>query len=132
MTDLASLPAVLQHNDLGTWNIVSDGGADFTAVDWESANPSGLPLWDLWYFLADALRLLDGEEAADSGAFARLFRGEAPASPELFRWTRTAVEALAIPAQVVGKLADSAGSTTDSPTKREAPLSTGPPGEGKP
>jgi hypothetical protein len=105
LSDLAGLPAVLQHNDLGTWNIVSDGGADFTAVDWESANPSGLPLWDLWYFLADALRLLDGEEAADSGAFARLFRGEAAASPELFRWTRIAVEALAIPAQVVGKLA---------------------------
>jgi Ser/Thr protein kinase RdoA (MazF antagonist) len=105
LSDLGGLPAVLQHNDLGTWNIVSDGGADFTAVDWESANPSGLPLWDLWYFLADALRLLDGGEAADSGAFARLFRGEAPASPELFRWTRIAVEALAIPAQVVGKLA---------------------------
>jgi hypothetical protein len=105
LSDLGGLPAVLQHNDLGTWNIVSDGGVDFTAVDWESANPSGLPLWDLWYFLADALRLLDGGEAADSGAFARLFRGEAPASPELFRWTRIAVEALAIPAQVVGKLA---------------------------
>ena len=35
--DLSSLPAVLQHNDLGTWNIISDGRSDFTAVDWESA-----------------------------------------------------------------------------------------------
>ena len=36
----------------------------FTAIDWESANPAGLPLWDLWYFLADALPRLhqsDGE-----------------------------------------------------------------------
>jgi hypothetical protein len=102
---LSGLPAVLQHNDLGPWNIVSDGGSEFTAVDWESANPSGLPLWDLWYFLADALRLLDGEDAADGVAFARLFRGEAASSPELFRWTRTAVEALRIPSQAVGKLA---------------------------
>jgi hypothetical protein len=105
LDDLAALPAVFQHNDLGTWNIMSRGGSDFTALDWESANPSGLPLWDLWYFLADALRMLDGESAADDRAFARLFRGEAKASFELFRWTRTAVEALAIPAQAVGKLA---------------------------
>lgn len=102
---LATVPAVFQHNDLGTWNIVSRGGPDFTALDWESANPSGLPLWDLWYFLADALRMLDGESAADDSAFARLFRGEAQASSELFRWTRTAAEALGIPAQAVGKLA---------------------------
>ena len=105
LNGLSGLPAVLQHNDLGTWNIISDGGSDFTAVDWESANPSGLPLWDLWYFLAHALRLLDGEADGDSGAFARLFRGEAASSPELFRWTRTAVDALGIPADVVGKLA---------------------------
>jgi hypothetical protein len=105
LDDLAGAPAVLQHNDLGPWNIFSGGGSDFTAVDWESANPSGLPLWDLWYFLTAALRLLDGEDAADGGAFARLFRGEAAASPVLFRWTRTAVEALGIPSRAVGKLA---------------------------
>jgi hypothetical protein len=102
---LSDLPAVLQHNDLGAWNIISDGGSDFVALDWESANSSGLPLWDLWYFLADALRLLDGEDADDGRAFARLFRGEAASSPELFRWTREAVEALGIPAEAVGKIA---------------------------
>ena len=80
LTDLSGLPAVLQHNDLGTWNIISNGGSDFTAVDWESANPSGLPLWDLWYFLADALRMIDGGDAVGSGHFARLFRGEAAGS----------------------------------------------------
>jgi hypothetical protein len=105
LAGLDGLPAVLQHNDLGTWNIIGDGRSDFTAVDWESANPSGLPLWDLWYFLADALRLLDGEDATDGSAFARLFRGEAPASDELFRWTRVAVDTLGIPAHAVGKLA---------------------------
>ena len=105
LRELSGLPAVFQHNDLGPWNIISDGGSEFTAVDWESANPSGLPLWDLWYFLAAALPLLDGGDPADGGAFARLFRGKAAASPELFRWTRTAVEALEIPAEAVGKLA---------------------------
>ena len=102
---LSGLPAVLQHNDLGPWNIISEGGSEFTAVDWESANPSGLPLWDLWYFLAHALRLVDGKHGADGTAFSRLFRGEAASSPELFRWTRTAVEALDIPPEAVGRLA---------------------------
>ena len=56
---LPAVPAVLQHNDLGTWNVVTDGRA-FMAVDWESARPDGMPLWDLCYFLADALPRLAG------------------------------------------------------------------------
>lgn len=105
LAGLSALPAVLQHNDLGTWNIVTAGEPDFTAVDWESANPSGLPLWDLWYFLASALPLLEGEDARDVRGFALLFRGEAAGSSALFRWTRSAVEALGIPPDAVGKLA---------------------------
>jgi hypothetical protein len=103
--DLSGLPAVLQHNDLGAWNIIADSPSDFTAVDWESANPSGLPLWDLWYFLASALCLLDGEEQGGGHGFARLFRGDAAGSADLFRWTRIAVEALGIPPQAVGTIA---------------------------
>ena len=105
LDDLSGLPAVLQHNDLGAWNIITDGASDFTAVDWESGNPSGLPLWDLWYFLASALCLIDGEADGGGRAFARLFRGEAAGSADLFRWTRAAVEALGIPHQTVGTLA---------------------------
>ena len=55
---LPTLPAVLQHNDMGCWNIVVDDYG-FTAVDWESAHRHGLPLWDLLYFLTDALVTLD-------------------------------------------------------------------------
>ena len=129
---VSGLPAVLQHNDLGPWNIISEGGSEFIAVDWESANPSGLPLWDLWYFLAHALRLVDGEDAADDIAFSRLFRGEAASSPELFRWTRTAVEALDIPPDAVGRLATlCCGSTTDSRARREAQPSTESPREAR-
>lgn len=105
LSGLSELPLVLQHNDIGTWNLVADGHSGFTAVDWESANPAGLPLWDLWYFLADALRLLDGREGDPRGSFIRLFRGEAEASADLFRWTRAAVEALAVPPDTVAKLA---------------------------
>ena len=100
-----TLPGVLQHNDLGAWNVVVDRDGDFTAVDWESASACGLPLWDLWYFLADALVQLDGYADGQVSAFARLFRGEARSSQVLFRWTRAAVDALGIPEHVVGCLA---------------------------
>jgi hypothetical protein len=101
---LDALPGVLQHNDLGAWNIVSDGEG-FTALDWESAQPAGLPLWDLWYFLADALHVIDGRQDDAVSSFRMLFRGEAPSSPLLFRHTRAAVAALRIPEMAVGRLA---------------------------
>lgn len=101
---LKALPGVLQHNDLGSWNIVVDERGRFTVLDWESARVVGLPLWDLLYFLADSLTLLDGT-ANDPDGFTRLFRGESPSSPRLFDWTRRAVESLAIPTDAVGAIA---------------------------
>jgi hypothetical protein len=104
LAGLDSVPGVLQHNDLGTWNIVSRRD-DFCVVDWESARTSGLPLWDLWYFLADALRLVDDPSEEPQQAFRRLFRGEARLSGTLFEWTRRATSALAVPDELVGPIA---------------------------
>ena len=56
---LDAIPAVFEHRDLGSWNLVA-AGERFTAVDWESSLRDGLPLWDLLYFLTDALAHLDG------------------------------------------------------------------------
>jgi hypothetical protein len=102
---LPPLPAVVQHNDLGSWNVIVDE-RDFTVVDWESARAAGLPLWDLVYFLADALAVVDGatDGATRHEHTRRLFRGELAASEVLFAWIRRAVDALAIPADAVGPL----------------------------
>ena len=45
------IPFVFQHGDPGTWNILvaTDGTIGF--LDWEAADPAGIPLWDLFYFL---------------------------------------------------------------------------------
>jgi hypothetical protein len=106
--ELPPLAAVAQHNDLGTWNVVVDDG-DFVVVDWENAREAALPLWDLLYFLGDALVLLDKSDASAPerlpGRMARLFAGEAPSSPLLFAWVRRAVEAAAVPADAVGAVA---------------------------
>ncbi len=101
-----ALPAVAQHNDLGSWNVVVSSSS-FTVVDWETATPAGLPLWDLLYFLADALVLVDGTTAPERrpAAVARLFRGEAPSSPLLFSLLRDAVAAFSVPEAAVGPIA---------------------------
>jgi hypothetical protein len=64
-----------------------------------------MPVWDIWYFLADVLPLLDGETDDRVEAFRRLFRGEAASSPVLFEWTRRAVSAFDIDPGQVGRLA---------------------------
>lgn len=102
---LPDVPAVLQHNDLGTWNVVTDGRG-FMAIDWESTRPAGMPLWDLCYFLADALPRLEGSADRDTylNRTLTLFAGHSPHSPLLFRWIRDAVRALQIPPAAVGPL----------------------------
>jgi hypothetical protein len=104
--ELPPLRAVLQHNDLGTWNVVA-GGQEFVVVDWENVREGALPLWDLLYFLADAYVLVDGPAAPEQlpARIARLFAGEAPSSPLLFAWVRRAVDEAAVPPEAVGALA---------------------------
>jgi hypothetical protein len=101
------VPGILQHNDLGSWNIIVRSSSEFTAVDWESARAVGFALWDLVYFLTDALMLLDGASIGDDRRDThnvRLFRGELPSSEILFRWLRRSVEALAIPEESVAPI----------------------------
>jgi hypothetical protein len=100
------VPAVLQHNDPGCWNIIVDGRR-FTAVDWESARRHGLPLWDLVYFLTDALVHLDGADdppARRDRHTAKLWKGDAPSSPILYEWIRRGADALGIRHEDVGPI----------------------------
>jgi hypothetical protein len=96
----------MRRGDLGTWNLVVDRD-DFTAVDWETAHRDGFPLWDLLYFLTDALAHLDGASTDDKrDEHARdLFRGEAQSSGVLFKWIRRAATASSVPDEAVGPIA---------------------------
>ncbi len=44
-------PLVFQHGDPGPWNILVAPDGRVALLDWESAEPQGMPLWDLFYFL---------------------------------------------------------------------------------
>jgi hypothetical protein len=104
--DLPRLRAVTQHNDLGAWNVVA-GDQDFVVLDWENVRRDALPLWDLVYFLGNALVLLDGPYTAEElpRRMTRLFAGETAASPLLFTWVRRGAEAAGVPAEAVAAIA---------------------------
>ena len=102
---IPDVPAVMQHNDLWTENVIVDV-ADFRVIDWEDARERGLPLWDLVYFLSDALARVDGaiDDDARRAHFVALFAGGIPASELLFEWVRRAATSLGIPAEAVGPI----------------------------
>jgi phosphotransferase family enzyme len=45
------LPLVFQHGDPGPWNVIVTQGGQPAFLDWEAADPDGMPLWDLFHFL---------------------------------------------------------------------------------
>jgi hypothetical protein len=63
--DLGELPAVPEHRDCSPWNVVFTPDGEPALLDWESAEPDGLPGMDLVYFLANCAFVLDG--ALESG-----------------------------------------------------------------
>jgi hypothetical protein len=105
MSAVEHVPGVLIHNDPGTWNVVVDRRGYFGVVDWESSRATGMPLWDLTYFLADALTLVELRRFGDrTAAILKLFRGESAHSGLLFRHVRHAVSELGLAAHAVGPL----------------------------
>jgi hypothetical protein len=72
--ELGELPEACEHRDCSPWNVVLDERGAPGLLDWESAEPHGLPGLDLAYFLANCAFVLDG--ALESGrtreSYARL------------------------------------------------------------
>ncbi|MGH3046137.1 MAG: phosphotransferase, partial [Gaiellaceae bacterium] len=48
---LGGLPLVFQHGDPGPWNVLVTREGRPAFLDWEAAEPEGMPLWDLFHFL---------------------------------------------------------------------------------
>jgi hypothetical protein len=59
LESIGELPLVVEHRDCSPWNVVLTGSGP-ALLDWESADPQGLPALDLVYFLAHAAFLVDG------------------------------------------------------------------------
>jgi hypothetical protein len=60
LADLGAMPLVWEHRDLGPWNVVIRANGGPAAIDWEDAEPRGLPGLDLIYLLTTSALLIDG------------------------------------------------------------------------
>ena len=67
-----TLPLTFQHGDPGMWNMLVTPSQRIALLDWEAAEPNGMPLWDLLYFLRSyvvrAARLGGGRHSLDGVA----------------------------------------------------------------
>lgn len=64
LATLDSLPLVCEQRDFSPWNVLVDSEGELVVLDWESAEPQGLPLLDLIYFLTYLAFFLDGAMAS--------------------------------------------------------------------
>jgi hypothetical protein len=69
---------VATHNDLTMVNVLDRGDGRLGVIDWEEAEPRGLPLTDLWYALADAVARAHRISHAESVEALALGRVPAP------------------------------------------------------
>ncbi|MEK6276814.1 MAG: phosphotransferase [Actinomycetota bacterium] len=77
---LGDLPQTPEHRDCSPWNVLLTGTGAPALLDWESAEPCGLPALDLTYFLANAAFVLDGalEAGRTRETYARLLDPTTP------------------------------------------------------
>jgi hypothetical protein len=45
------IPIVVQHGNVADWNLIVRPNGDVVFLDWEFAEPDGLPLWDVFFFM---------------------------------------------------------------------------------
>ena len=63
------LPTVFEHGDAGTWNLLARPEGGVAILDWEAAEPQGMPLWDLFYFFRSYAMGPSPEPGADTKLF---------------------------------------------------------------
>lgn len=69
----APFPVIFQHGDPGAWNLLvaEDGAVAF--LDWEAAEPRGVPLWDVFH-LARSFAVVAGRRGGEGNALRAIER----------------------------------------------------------
>lgn len=95
---VAGLPVVCEHRDCSPWNLVLAARDRPALLDWESAEPRGLPGLDLVYFLANAAFVLDKalEDGSTRDSYRRLLDPSTPYGAVAAAETARYCEALGI------------------------------------
>jgi len=74
LEQIGELPEACEHRDCSPWNVVLEEGGAPGLLDWESAEPHGLPGLDLAYFLANCAFVID--DALESGRTRESYAGQ--------------------------------------------------------
>jgi hypothetical protein len=72
LATMGDLPLVCEQRDCSPWNVLIAPDGKLVVLDWESAEPRGLPALDLIYFLTYLAFFLDG--AMETGRFRESYR----------------------------------------------------------
>jgi hypothetical protein len=72
LASLSSLPLVPEQRDFAPWNVLVSADGELVVLDWESAEPRGLPALDLVYFLTYLAFFHEG--AMESRRFRETYR----------------------------------------------------------
>jgi hypothetical protein len=99
-------PLVFQHGDPGTWNIWVTPGERVAFLDWEAAEPQGMPLWDLFYFVRTygAWAMRAGSSGDIMKGFAGQFLNASPFQRLLIEATEQYRAQVGVPAELVEPL----------------------------
>lgn len=102
----APIPVVFQHGDPGVWNLLVTPTGKVGFLDWEAAEPTGLPLWDVFHFLR-SYGVMSSRRRGIRGtlpAFESAFLAES----EMARWGRQVIDdysrSVAVPRQALEPL----------------------------
>jgi SAM-dependent methyltransferase len=101
-----AFPVVFQHGDPGIWNALVTPGGQAAFLDWEAAEPRGMPLWDLFYFLRSySVRVARTQGTRDGlEGFAKQFLAESPLSPLVVESVERYCRQIGLPARLVEPL----------------------------
>lgn len=72
ISEIQALPLVCEHRDFAPWNVLLAPKGELAVLDWESAEPHGLPALDLIYFLTYLAFRLD--RVSDVPSYLRSYR----------------------------------------------------------
>lgn len=99
-------PLVFQHGDPGPWNMLVTPDGRVALLDWESAEPRGVPLWDLFYFLRSyAVNAARAEGFADrETGLARYLFAESALGHLVVEVTRAYCAQVQVPTQLIEPL----------------------------
>ena len=101
-----AFPLVFQHGDPGIWNMMATSGGQVAFLDWEAAEPQGMPLWDLFYFLRSFCTWAAHDQGTRDSltGFAQQFLGESPLHSLVIESTRRYCKRINLPAHLVEPL----------------------------